>query len=107
MPFNDPSQLEDKFETLEAQNLMYVNRLQEFEAQLEEMGEIEKRTRAERDKEYYRQLEYKNSIEDDIEKARVFIGQLRKNSKSSAPTEVNKTGEATIDTGEMIDRLEV
>lgn len=54
MPFNDPSQLEDKFETLEAQNLMYVNRLQEFEAQLEEMGEIEKRTRAERDKEYYR-----------------------------------------------------
>lgn len=29
MPFKDPSQLEDKFETLEMENLMYVNRLQE------------------------------------------------------------------------------
>ena len=27
MPFKDPKQMEDKFETLETQNLMYVTRL--------------------------------------------------------------------------------
>lgn len=69
MPFKDPSQLEDKFETLQTQNLMYVMRLQDLEAQLDFMTETERSSRAERDKEYYKQLEYKNQIEGEIEKS--------------------------------------
>ena len=50
---------------------MYVMRLQDMEGQLEEMRSIEQRSHAVRDTEYYKQLDYKNSIEDDIEKAHV------------------------------------
>ena len=32
MPFNDPNDLENKFDTLETQNLFYITRLQDMEA---------------------------------------------------------------------------
>ena len=45
LPFNEPKDLEEKFETLETQNLFYISRLQDMEAQLEEIKEIERRSR--------------------------------------------------------------
>ena len=45
LPFNEPKDLEEKFETLETQNLFYIIRLSDMEAQLEEIKEIERRSR--------------------------------------------------------------
>jgi hypothetical protein len=68
MPFNDPRELEYKFEALETQSLFYINRLQDMETQLEEMRYMETKRRTQRDKEFHRQLVYKQSIDEDIEK---------------------------------------
>ena len=45
LPFNEPKDLEEKFETLETQNLFYISRLQDMEAQLEEIKVIERKSR--------------------------------------------------------------
>ena len=45
LPFNEPKDLEEKFETLETQNLFYIIRLSDMEAQLEEIKVIERKSR--------------------------------------------------------------
>lgn len=104
MPFTDPSELENKFETLETQNLIYVTRLQEIEAELEDMRVNERRSRIERDFEYYKQLEYRNKIEEEIELSRQQLALLRRQGKHvNFSSDTKDSSSYTID--EMLDKL--
>lgn len=67
------------------------------------MREHERVSRFERDKEYSKQLEYKNQIEAEIEKSKLALTQLRKSSKNAGFSE-NKS-DTVLDIGEMLDKL--
>ena len=84
---------------------MYVNRLQDMEAQLEDMREHERKSRSERDKEYYKQLDHKNSIEDEIEKSRQALAALRKSKTSKNVNSSGEKSDSVLDIGEMLDKL--
>ena len=65
LPFNEPKDLEEKFETLETQNLFYIGRLQDMEAQLEIIKERERVRKKLRDAEF--NLTYKAKVKIDSE----------------------------------------
>ena len=99
MPFNDPNDLENKFDTLETQNLFYITRLQDMEAQLEDMRDMERKRRSKRDQEYNKQLEYKLQIDEEIAKQQRQLDAIAKSSKGVQFDD----GDHNID--QMLDKL--
>jgi hypothetical protein len=86
LPFDEPRDLEEKFETLETQNLFYISRLQDMEEQLEDIKELAGSRRILRDAEYNKQLKAREDIERDIEDKNMQLAALRKANKGSRQT---------------------
>lgn len=86
LPFDEPRDLEEKFETLETQNLFYISRLQDMEEQLEDIKDLAGSRRILRDAEYNKQLKAREDIERDIEDKNMQLAALRKANKGSRQT---------------------
>lgn len=98
LPFDEPKDLEEKFETLETQNLFYISRLQDMEEQLEDIKELAGSRRIFCDAQYNKQLKAREDIEKDIEDKNMQLAALRKANKGSrASHEKTDANEFDID----------